>query len=68
MGLFLKVSLLALLGVVYVKHAVEVAEPVALFNLVTSKYRTRRMLYDQLRRIPGVMMFGSWFVYHPSTC
>lgn len=36
MGLFLEVSLLAVLGVVYVKHAVEVAELVALFNPSTS--------------------------------
>ena len=69
-GLFLEVPLLAMLGVV--KHAVVVAEPVALFNLSASKYRTRRTLYDQLirrcSRIPGVMILGSWFVYHPSTC
>lgn len=35
-GLFLEVPLLALLGVVYVRHAVEVAEPVGLFNLSAS--------------------------------
>lgn len=71
-GLFLEVSLPAVLGMVYVKHGMEVAQPVAQFNLSASKFRTRRTLYYQLMRrclrSPGVMVFGSWFVYHPSTC